>query len=38
MAGRVARYHDQGIGIEFVGGGPASATAESLQARIAKAR
>lgn len=38
MAGRVARYHDQGIGIEFVGGGPASATAESLQAKIAKAR
>ena len=38
MAGRVARYHDQGIGIEFVGGGPASATAESLTAKIAKAR
>ncbi|HVV65838.1 MAG TPA: PilZ domain-containing protein [Rhizomicrobium sp.] len=38
MAGRVARHHEQGIGIEFVGGGPASAKIESLQAKIAKAR
>jgi hypothetical protein len=38
MAGRVARHHDHGIGIEFVGGGPASATTESLQTKIAKAR
>ena len=38
MAGRVARHHEHGIGIEFIGGGPASATAESLQAKIAKAR
>ncbi len=38
MAGRVARHHENGIGIEFIGGGPASATAESLTAKIAKAR
>jgi hypothetical protein len=38
MAGRVARHHEQGIGIEFVGGGPAHATAESLTQKIAKAR
>ena len=38
MAGRVARHHEVGIGIEFVGGGPASATAESLTQKIAKAR
>jgi len=38
MAGRVARHHDQGIGIEFIGGAPASATAESLHQKIAKSR
>ena len=38
MAGRVARHHETGIGIEFIGGGPASATAESLTAKIAKGR
>ena len=38
MAGRVARHHENGIGIEFIGGGPASATAESLTQKIAKAR
>ena len=38
MAGRVARHHEQGIGIEFVGGAPAKAKVEGLQARIAKAR
>ncbi|MBV8976998.1 MAG: PilZ domain-containing protein [Alphaproteobacteria bacterium] len=37
MAGRVARHHDQGIGIEFVGGTPVSA--DRLQpARTALAR
>ncbi|HVU20193.1 MAG TPA: PilZ domain-containing protein, partial [Rhizomicrobium sp.] len=38
MAGRVARHHESGIGIEFIGGGPAHATAESLTHKIAKAR
>jgi hypothetical protein len=38
MAGRVARHHDQGIGIEFIGGGPAHATAESLTTKIARSR
>jgi hypothetical protein len=38
MAGRVARHHENGIGIEFIGGGPAHATAESLTQKIAKSR
>lgn len=36
LAGRVARHHEQGIGIEFVGN--ANATAERLRAKIAIAR
>ncbi len=38
MAGRVARHHDQGIGIEFIGGSPVTSTAEGLSTKIAKAR
>jgi hypothetical protein len=38
MAGRVARHHDQGIGIEFVGGAPASAATDRLQSKIATGR
>jgi len=38
MAGRVARHHEQGIGIEFVGGTPGNVTADRLQNRIATAR
>ncbi len=38
MAGRVARHHEHGIGIEFVGGTPGNITAERLQNRIANAR
>jgi len=38
MAGRVARHHEQGIGIEFVGGTPGNITADRLQNRIATAR
>ena len=38
MAGRVARHHEQGIGIEFVGGTPSNITADRLQNRIATAR
>ena len=36
MAGRVARHHEQGIGIEFVGGSPVSA--ERLQPKAAAGR
>jgi len=36
MAGRVARHHEQGIGIEFVGG--TAASADRLQPRSALAR
>jgi PilZ domain len=36
MAGRVARHHDEGIGIEFVG--TASHTAERLRAKLVVAR
>jgi len=38
MAGRIARHHDQGIGIEFVGGTPGSVTADRLQTKIASSR
>lgn len=38
MAGRVARHHEHGIGIEFVGGQPHGMTADRLQPKIAKAR
>src|SRR5277367_3322327 len=38
MAGRVARHHDQGIGIEFIGGTPANITADRLQNKIASSR
>ena len=38
MAGRIARHHEQGIGIEFVGGAPGTVTADRLQNRIANAR
>ncbi len=38
MAGRIARHHEQGIGIEFVGGTPGNITADRLQNRIATAR
>jgi hypothetical protein len=36
MAGRVARHHEQGIGIEFVGGSPVSA--DRLQPKAATGR
>ena len=36
MAGRVARHHEQGIGIEFVGGSPVSA--DRLHAKAATGR
>ncbi len=36
MAGRVARHHEDGIGIEFVGG--SSGSAESLRAQLAVVR
>ena len=38
MAGRIARHHEQGIGIEFVGGTPGTVSADRLQNRIANAR
>lgn len=39
MAGRVARHHEHGIGIEFVGGTPAaSANGDRLQVKVATAR
>jgi hypothetical protein len=38
MAGRVARHHEQGVGIEFVGGTPAAITADRLQTKIATSR
>jgi hypothetical protein len=38
MAGRIARHHDQGIGIEFVGGAPGNITADRLQTKIASSR
>jgi PilZ domain-containing protein len=38
MAGRVARHHEQGIGIEFVGGTPDRVTAERLQPKTAAGR
>jgi hypothetical protein len=38
MAGRIARHHEQGIGIEFVGGTPSNITADRLQNRISGAR
>jgi hypothetical protein len=38
MAGRIARHHDQGIGIEFVGGTPGNVTADRLQTKIATSR
>ena len=38
MAGRIARHHEQGIGIEFVGGTPGNVSADRLQNRIANAR
>ncbi len=40
MAGRVARHHEHGIGIEFVGGTPATATVttDRLTAKLATSR
>ena len=39
MAGRVARIHENGIGIEFVGGHPTEkATAEKLRAKLVVVR
>jgi hypothetical protein len=38
MAGRVARHHEHGIGIEFVGGQPHGVTAERLHPKVAKVR
>jgi len=38
MAGRIARHHEQGIGIEFIGGTPANLTADRLQSKIAGSR
>jgi hypothetical protein len=36
MAGRIARHHDEGIGIEFVGGNARSA--ERLRSQLALVR
>jgi hypothetical protein len=36
LAGRIARHHDQGLGIEFVGN--TNATADRVRAKIAMAR
>jgi len=38
MAGRVARHHEQGIGIEFVGGAPGTITADRLHPKMAVGR
>jgi hypothetical protein len=38
MAGRIARHHEQGIGIEFIGGTPGTVTADRLQSKIASSR
>lgn len=38
MAGRVARHHETGIGIEFVGGLTERATTERVQAKLTVAR
>jgi hypothetical protein len=38
MAGRVARHHEQGIGIEFVGGTPGTITADRLHPKMAVGR
>jgi hypothetical protein len=34
MAGRIARHHDQGVGIEFVGAGPEQTSAQRLQGKL----
>ncbi len=38
MAGRIARHHERGIGIEFVGGGPEQANTRRLQGKLALVR
>ncbi len=38
MAGRIARHHDEGIGIEFVGHQPANTLADRGQARAVTSR
>jgi hypothetical protein len=38
MAGRIARHHEQGIGIEFVGGTPSNITADRLHPKMAVGR
>jgi hypothetical protein len=38
MAGRIARHHDRGVGIEFVGGGPEQANTRRLQGKLAVVR
>ena len=38
MAGRVARHHDSGIGIEFVGSPHERASAERLQTKLSVVR
>lgn len=38
MAGRIARHHEQGIGIEFVGGTPSNITPDRLHPKMAVGR